>query len=254
MEITVENLFVRLGKKEILKGVSLEVANGEFVGIIGPNGCGKSTLLKSIYRVIRPDRGSIKINNKLIENYSLKESAKQLGVMTQNSNFNFDFTVEEVIMMGRTPHKKLMEADNDEDFQIVEDSLIKVGMQDFRERHFNTLSGGERQRVLIARALTGQPKMLILDEPTNHLDIHYQISLLELVSGLNIEILAAMHDLNLAAAYCDRIYVMKSGEIVAFGSPEEVLTKGLLREVFNVEAQINSDQKTGKINIVYQGI
>jgi iron complex transport system ATP-binding protein len=253
MDIRVKDLSVHIGKKNIIKDINVAVDNGEFVGIVGPNGSGKSTLLKSIYRMLKPSAGIIELDNILIEKLPIKETAKNLGVMTQSSSYSFDFTVEEIVMMGRTPHKKLMEPDNDEDYEIAYESLNRVGMEDFAERKFNTLSGGEKQRVLIARALTGQPKALILDEPTNHLDIHYQISLLEIVKSLKIEIFTAMHDLNLAAYYCSKIYVMKNGRIVRSGNPKEVFTIDTLREVFDVNAAISED-KTGRLNIVYTGI
>lgn len=163
MNIKTKNLSVDIGRKNIIHDVSIDVEKHEFVGIVGPNGSGKSTLLKSVYRVLRPSAGMIEIDGKLQNEISLKESAKKLGVLTQSSDLSFDFTVEEVVMMGRTPHKKLMEPDSDEDYEIARDSLKKVGMEDLTDREFNTLSGGERQRVLIARALTGQPKALILD-------------------------------------------------------------------------------------------
>lgn len=254
MDIKVRDLSVNIEKKNIIEAIDVEVSGGEFVGIIGPNGSGKSTLLKSIYRMLKPSAGIIEIDNTPIDNLSIKETARKLGVMTQSSSYSFDFTVEEIVMMGRTPHKRLMEPDNDHDYEIGNESLRRVGMEDFSQRKFNTLSGGEKQRVLIARALTGKPKALILDEPTNHLDIHYQISLLEIVKSLGIEIFAAMHDLNLAAYYCSKIYVMKSGRIIKSGSPKEVFTKEILKEVFDVNARINQDEETGRLNIVYTGI
>lgn len=254
MQIKTKALAVDIGKKNIIQDVSIDVKKHEFVGIVGPNGSGKSTLLKSIYRVLKPSAGIIELDGKPQNGISLKESARDLGVLTQSSDLSFDFTVEEVVMMGRTPHKKLMEPDNEEDYVIARDSLKKVGMEELADREFNTLSGGERQRVLIARALAGQPGALILDEPTNHLDIHYQISLLEIVSSLGIEVFAAMHDLNLAAAYCTKIYVMKKGRIISHGAPKEVFVPEMLKEVFGVTAEIGENLKTGQLNIIYTGI
>lgn len=253
MKLSAEHIDVKIGGAQILSDVSVCVENREFVGIIGPNGSGKSTLLKTIYRTLKPSGGIVKLDDKPLQKISLRESARKLGVMTQMSIFSFDFTVLEVTMMGRTPHKRALESDGDEDYQIAWDALCRVGMQDCAERKINTLSGGERQRVLMARALTAQPKALILDEPTNHLDIQYQISLLELVKRLNIEVFAAMHDLNLAAIYCDRLYVMQHGQLVANGRPEEVLTPALLRDVFHVRAEVQR-LSSGRMNIVYRGL
>lgn len=253
MKLSAEHVDVKIGGTQILSDVSVCVDNREFVGIIGPNGSGKSTLLKTIYRTLKPSGGIVKLDDTPLQKISLRESARKLGVMTQMSAFSFDFTVLEVTMMGRTPHKRALESDGDEDYQIAWDALCQVGMQDCAERKINTLSGGERQRVLMARALTAQPRALILDEPTNHLDIQYQISLLELVKKLDIEVFAAMHDLNLAAIYCDRLYVMQHGNLVASGRPEEVLIPELLKEVFHVRAEVQK-LASGRLNIVYQGL
>lgn len=253
MRISAEHMEVKIGKAQILRDVSVRVDNREFVGIIGPNGSGKSTLLKTIYRTLKPSAGVVKLDDTPLQRISLKESARMLGVMTQMSTFSFDFSVLEATMMGRTPHKKALESDNDADYEIAWEALGRVGMQEYAERKINTLSGGERQRVLMARALTAQPKALILDEPTNHLDIQYQISLLELVKRLDIEVFAAMHDLNLAATYCDYLYVMQRGQVVSCGKPGEVLTSGLLRDVFKVNAQIQI-LPSGRLNIVYTGL
>ncbi|MCT4563426.1 MAG: ABC transporter ATP-binding protein [Maledivibacter sp.] len=254
MKITVKDVTVKIGTKTIIEKICANISDNEFVGIVGPNGSGKSTLLKSIYRVIKPNAGFITLDDVKLDEMSLKQSAKKLGVMTQMSNFSFDFTVKEVVMMGRTPHKKLLEQDDDKDYKIVDDAMEKVGMQKYVGRKFNTLSGGEKQRVLIARAIASQPKALILDEPTNHLDIHYQISLLDVVKKLDIEVFSAMHDLNLTSTYCDKVYVMNKGRIVAYGSPKEVFTNNLLKEVFKVNAIIEENCKTGKPNIIFTGV
>lgn len=236
MNLEVRNLSVVIGGKTIIHDITAEVKSKRFVGIVGPNGSGKSTTLKTIYRVLKPNSGTVLLDGKSLDEISLKESARRLGVMTQMSTLNFDFRVEEVVLMGRTPHKKLMETDNDEDYELARKALELVGMAKMSDRKFNTLSGGERQRVLMARALTQQPEALILDEPTNHLDIQYQLQILQIVKGLGIEVFAAMHDLNLAISYCDYLYVMSRGTVVAEGNPEAILTPDLIREVFGVDS------------------
>ena len=236
MELEVRDLSVSIDKRVIIQNVSARVGSRRFVGIVGPNGSGKSTLLKTIYRALKPSSGVVLLDGKSLTDIPLKESARRLGVMTQMSTLNFDFRVEEVVLMGRTPHKKLMETDSDEDYALAHKALELVGMAELAGRKFNTLSGGERQRVLMARALTQQPEVLILDEPTNHLDIQYQLQLLGLVKSLGIEVFAAMHDLNLAAAVCDYLYVMSHGRVAAEGTPENILEPGLIREVFGVES------------------
>ena len=192
---------------------------GELVGIIGPNGSGKSTLLKCIYRVLKPAAGAVYLDGRELERYTCKESARRLAVVAQHNYYNFDFSVQDVVLMGRAPHKRALDRDSAEDYRIVREALETVGMADFAARSFSTLSGGEQQRVILARALAQQTPCLILDEPTNHLDINYQLQLMDLVRGLNRTVIAAVHDLNMAAMYCDRLYAVKDGEVVGAGTP-----------------------------------
>lgn len=238
MNIKAENINITLEKNNILKDINIEVDNKEVVGIIGPNGSGKSTFLKCIYRVLKPSDGAILLDKVDIKNMTVKESSKRLAVLSQHNNYNFDFTVKDIVLMGRSPHKRFMERDNKEDYAIVNDALKKVEMLEFKDRCFQSLSGGEQQRVILARALAQQPQCLILDEPTNHLDIKYQLQLMRIVKNLNIEVIAAIHDLNIAAMYCDKIYVLKDGEIIKYGNPKEVLTQKLIKEVYEVDAEV----------------
>ena len=250
MEILAKDIELSIGSNNILKGASIKANKNEFIGIIGPNGSGKSTFLKCIYRILKPNNGCIMLDNELLDKMPIKESAKKMAVVSQHNYYNFDFSVEEVVLMGRAPHKKSLERDNAKDYEIVRDSLEKVGMLDFRKRSFSTLSGGEQQRVILARALAQQTKCLILDEPTNHLDIKYQIQLLNIVKDSNLTVIAAIHDLNIAAMYCDKLYVIKDGEVIAFGTPREVLTKEFIKEVYEVDAEIVEDSKE-QIHILY---
>lgn len=250
MNITAENIKMKIGDNEILKGVSIDSKNREFVGIIGPNGSGKSTLLKSIYRILKPNDGCIKLDDMDISKMSIKESAKKMAVVSQHNYYNFDFTVKEVVSMGRSPHKKNLERDNIEDFKIVKESLQKVGMSEFSNRSFSTLSGGEQQRVILARALAQKTPCLILDEPTNHLDIKYQLSLLNIVKSLDLTVISAIHDLNIASMYCDRLFVMKDGQIVASGTPQDILTKELIKEIYEIDVEIIKDSKN-QTHILY---
>lgn len=250
MEIRTEDTTLSYGAARILKGISLETHTGEFVGIIGPNGSGKSTLLKCIYRVLKPDGGCIWLGDQELHEMKIRNSARKVAVVAQHNYYNFEFSVREVVMMGRAPHKKMLEKDGAKDFEIVDQALKTVGMYEFADRNFSTLSGGEQQRVILARALAQQTPCLILDEPTNHLDITHQLQLMELVRGLNVTVLSAIHDLNIAAMYCDRLYILKDGEIAGSGTPEELLTPETIRRVYQVESEIVRD-RNGKMHILF---
>ncbi len=243
MKIEASDITAVLGGNNILKGVSVNAAGGEFIGVIGPNGSGKSTLLKCIYRVLKPSGGAVMLDGSSLLAMPYKQSAKQIAVLAQHNFYNFEFSVKDVVLMGRAPHKRALERDNAEDFRIVNEALSTVGMLPMANRSFSTLSGGEQQRVILARALAQQTPCLILDEPTNHLDIKFQLQLMDIVSGLNRTIICAVHDLNIAAMYCTRLYVMKDGKIAAVGTPEEILTPALIREVYEVDAQVYRDEK-----------
>ncbi|HIQ95599.1 MAG TPA: ABC transporter ATP-binding protein [Candidatus Limivivens merdigallinarum] len=249
-DIRTEKVEVSFGNSRILKGISIEAGKKEFVGIIGPNGSGKSTLLKCIYRTLKPDCGAIYLNGEELSSLKTKESARRVAVVAQHNYYNFEFSVREVVMMGRSPHKRTLERDHARDYRIVEEALKTVGMERFTDRSFSTLSGGEQQRVILARALAQQTPCLILDEPTNHLDITHQLQLLRIVRNLEVTVISAIHDLNIAAAFCDRLYVMKDGEIAGCGTPREVLTTDFIREIYQVETEITEDSK-GKLHILF---
>lgn len=250
MKITTQQLHAVLGNTEILRGIDFEANKGEFVGIIGPNGSGKSTLLRCLYRVLTPSEGAVFLDGKELSSYRVKESAQKLAVVAQHNYYNFEFSVRDVVMMGRAPHKRALDRDTAEDYQIMRQSLKAVGMQEFEERSFSTLSGGEQQRIILARALAQQTPCLILDEPTNHLDIKYQLWLMDIVRNLDCTVISAVHDLNIAAMYCDRLYAMKQGKVIAQGTPHELLTPDLIRELYEVDAEISIDGK-GQLRIFY---
>lgn len=234
----------------ILKGIDLEIGDRELVGVIGPNGSGKSTLLKCIYRVLKPTGGAVYLDGRALDSYAYRESARQIAVVAQHNYYNFDFSVRDVVLMGRSPHKRALDRDTAEDYQIVAESLEKVGMAAFSDRSFSTLSGGEQQRVILARALAQRTPCLILDEPTNHLDIKYQLQLMDLVRGLDRTVIAAVHDLNMAAMYCDRLYAVKDGRVVGQGAPKELLTPEFIRKMYEVDAQVTED-RCGCLHILY---
>ncbi len=238
MEIRVEELAKAFGKRRILEGVSFSVQPKEMVGIIGPNGSGKSTLLKCVYRVLEPDEGAIYIGGEALAELPIRESARREAVLAQHHGSGFDFRVIDVVLMGRSPYKGILERYSKEDMALAEESLRFVGMEAFRDSSFQSLSGGEQQRVLLARAFTQETPCLILDEPTNHLDIRYQLQIMERVKAMKKTVVAAIHDLNIAAKYCDRLIAVKDAKILAEGTPEEVLAPAFIEELYEVHADI----------------
>lgn len=238
--ISVSDLSVEMDGQRIVDRVLFDIDEGEFVGLVGPNGSGKSSLLRTICRVLKPKQGMIAHLGEDIWKLSAKEAARRTAVVAQERIGDFDFTVEELVAMGRSPHKKSLQADTAEDHAIIVEALRNVGMGNHHRRQFMSLSGGEKQRVLVARALAQQTRFLVLDEPTNHLDIRHQLELLELVRRINTTTLAALHDLSLAARYCDRLIMLHQGRVMASGAPETVLTEERIAQVYGVNAEIVS--------------
>ena len=252
MRLSVENLSYSYGGQgDAITDVCLSVDRSEFVGLIGPNGSGKSTVLKNIYRGLTPDRGSILLDGEDLMKMPFRKSALKLAVVGQENDVPFDFLVEEIVAMGRTPHKKLFDVDNAHDKQIVHHALEHLGMENMAKRSYLHLSGGEKQRVIIARAVAQESDFLILDEPTNHLDISYQMQIFDFIKRLKVTVLSAIHDLNMAALYCDRIYVLKNGRIVLQGTPDDVLTPENIYDVYGVRSSVEKHPITGKLSITF---
>ncbi len=249
--LEVKNLSFSYNKKPIIENLSFSVKKGEFVGIIGPNGGGKSTILKNIYRGLVPTSGNIYIDDKDIHKMKHKDSAKKIGVVSQESDLHFDFLVEEIVAMGRSPHKGFFESDSEKDKELVNSALELLGMEKLSKRNFLSLSGGEHQRVMIARAIAQNPSLFILDEATSHLDISYQLQTFEIIKDLKQTVIAAIHDLNLASMYCDKLIAVKDGKILLEGSPEEVLTADNIFNIFNVNTYIEKSKITNKVAVTY---
>jgi iron complex transport system ATP-binding protein len=234
---------------QILEDVSFSVGTGTFLGILGPNGSGKSTLLKSIGRVLKPRKGAILLDDTDIYSMKTKDLAKNMAVVPQDSNIAFSFKAIDIVLMGRTPHLSRLETESAEDIAIAKQAMEYTGTGNLAERPITELSGGERQRVIIARALTQQPKILLLDEPTSHLDISNQMEIMDILKQLCIEkkllIVGVFHDFNLAARYCDSIILLKSGKIEAAGKAIDTLTCENIKSVFGIEAIVNKHPVTG---------
>ena len=251
MRVDVQQISWSVEQRKIVDNVLLNVLPGEFVGLLGPNGSGKSSLLRTIYRVLRPDAGRVTLDGEDVWRMGARAVAQHTAVVTQERGSGFDFLVHEIVMMGRTPHKGMWDRDTRFDLHLVEDCLRRVGMVEFAHHNFRTLSGGEKQRVLVARALAQQARFLVLDEPTNHLDIRYQLEILTLLRRLHVTTLAALHDLNLAAQYCDRIFLMQEGRVVASGPPDSVLEPDRIRQVYQVDAAILRHPVTNQLQIAF---
>ncbi|WP_432971077.1 ABC transporter ATP-binding protein [Dactylosporangium sp. CA-233914] len=245
MHLHLDAVHVRRGGRPIVGGVDLDVRPGEFVGLLGPNGSGKSTLLRTVYRALRPSGGAVWLDGRdLWRDVGVREAARHTAAVQQEHGGDFAFTVAETVLAGRTPHKALLARDTAADTALVLAALDRVGLRDQAHRLVHTLSGGEKQRVLLARALAQQPRLLVLDEPTNHLDITAQLGQLRLIRRLRLTTLAALHDLNHAAAFCDRVYVLHAGRVAATGRPGDVLTPELLARIFKVRAHPGTNPLT----------
>ena len=251
MKLEIAGTTVRIDAATIVADVDLTVEEGEFVGLVGPNGSGKTTLLRTIYRALRPVVGVVRVGGDDVWRLAAKEAARRTAVVVQESSSDIDFTVREVVALGRIPHKGPLDRETAADDRICLAALERVGMAHLGERFFGTLSGGERQRVLVARALAQQSRLLVLDEPTNHLDVRFQLELLELIRSLRITTIASMHDLTLAADHCDRIYALQHGRVVAAGPPSDVMTASLIADVFGVAMHRWVEPATGRAFLAF---
>ncbi len=237
--------------RRIVDDASVALARGECLGLIGPNGSGKSTLLRLLYRALPPAAGAVLLHQQDVRDLSDRQFAQQVSVLTQESTHSFEITVAELVMMGRIPHQAKWARDTAQDHACVQDALQKVGAWQLADRLVSDLSGGEKQRVLLARALAQQPQVMLLDEPTNHLDIRYQLEVMGLLRRQQLSAIVALHDLNIAAHYCDRLYLMDHGRIVSEGPPDRVLTPATIRAVYGVAAEVDTHPATGRLRITF---
>ena len=238
-KLQLHNVTLAYGTRVVLQNISFETQQGEILGIVGPNGCGKSTLIKAITRVLPPSSGHILLDGRDVAKMSPGEIARLTAVVPQTPVLPEAFTALEVVLMGRTPHLGFLRYESQRDVSIALHAMEMTQTSHLTERRIGELSGGERQRLVIARALTQEPRIILLDEPTAHLDINYQVETLDLISSLcaqqGLTALIALHDLNLAAQYCDRIIMISDGRIYAEGLPREVITEQNVRQVYGAE-------------------
>ena len=238
MKIEINGLTFAAGRKDILRGIDAVFEGKRIYGIVGPNGCGKTTLLRHLYRQY-PAGGHILVDSHPVESYSMKQFARKVAVMAQMQSFaSAELEVREVVQAGRYPYKRAMQPYGREDAAVVDAVLRETGLYNLRHRKVKTLSGGEFQRAMIAKCLAQQPELILLDEPTNHLDIRYKMELMRRLRDFDGMVIMTIHDLNLAARYCDWIYLMKDGRIRAGGAPGDVLNERVLEDIFQVKIDI----------------
>ncbi len=234
------NVSVQLGGNPILKSVSFDIEEGSWTGLIGPNGSGKTTLLRAMSGLI-PHRGTLTLEGRDISAWTPRELARRMAFVRQSTPLSFDFRVEELVMLGRSPHKGWLEQNGKEDYEHVHAALERVDLEDLAHRSVLSLSGGERQRVFLAQALVQEADVLLLDEPTTHLDVRYQFDFMRVVEEMvddGCTVIAVFHDLELAARHSDQLLVMHDGQLTESGPPKQILRPDLLARVFRVEADV----------------
>ncbi|PFH85808.1 ABC transporter ATP-binding protein [Bacillus sp. AFS088145] len=251
-----ENITIKYDNRVISRNLSVQIPDGSFTVIVGPNGCGKSTLLRTLSNLLKPSEGQILLDGKAITSYKSKEVARKLGLLPQSSTAPDGITVANLIAHGRYPYQSLIRQWTDEDEAAVMSAMELTNTSDLSHRYVDELSGGQRQRVWVAMVLAQQTPMLLLDEPTTYLDIAHQIELLELFKDLNHQgntLVAVLHDLNHAARYADNIIAMKDGQVIAQGDPREIITAKLVEEVFGLKCIIIDDPIAGTPLVVPLG-
>ena len=250
--ISAQNLSYQIQAETLLDSVDLHADQGQLVGLIGPNGAGKSTLLRTISGILNYREGTVRLDGDDLKSLSSRDIAAGLALIPQIAPYTHGFTSMELVLMGRYPHLGRFQIEGKEDDRIARDAMRLTRTEQFADRTLDTLSGGERQRVFVSRALAQQPRVLLLDEPTSNLDVLHQLKVLDLVRQLiddGLTAVAAIHDLNMAARYCDRLVLLKNGRVLAEGSPEEVLVPETIRSAFGVRAAVYRDAMTDSLAI-----
>ncbi|MBR1774681.1 MAG: ABC transporter ATP-binding protein [Bacteroidales bacterium] len=240
--LTCKNISYKVKDKTILSDINFSVPQGTMTSIVGMNGSGKTTLLKLVSNILKSDSGEILLENKNIKSYSVKETAQNISMVFQNNETDFDFSAQQIVLMGRMPYQKLLQADNKDDFLIVEQAMRQTNTWQLKDRLINSLSGGEKQRVFIARSLAQQTKLMLLDEPVANLDLKHQIEIMKLLKQIqkqnNTTILIVLHDLSLALKYSDNVLALKNGQMCFFDSAKTVLTQENISTLFEINASI----------------
>lgn len=252
--IEVKNLSYSVDGHKILTNISTKIKKSSFTSIIGPNGSGKSTFLRHLLKILPPRHNTIYIENQDVTSLNFRDLSKKIASVPQNTTVDFDFSVMDIVLMGRAPHLGRFQEETSKDLEIVEHAMEMTNTWHLKDRSIHTLSGGERQRVIISRALAQQSTIMMLDEPISHLDIHHQVEVLnitkELCRARNLTVITVLHDLNLAIQYSDYLILLDQGQIVAEGLPEAVVTKKNIQDVYGIEVWMITNPLTGKPHII----
>jgi iron complex transport system ATP-binding protein len=241
--------------QRVLQDITLEIPRQSLLALIGPNGGGKTTLLRVMSKALKPQQGTVLLDDRPLESYSARSLARKLAVISSEQHFEFPFSVADVVAMGRFPHLNRLERMSDKDWEIVHDAMEKTAVIDFRNRSISQLSSGEKQRVLIARAIAQQPAILMLDEPNAHLDINHQIAVFNLLRALNrqhhMTVIVVLHDLSAAAAFCETMMLLHRGQVVRIGTPGEVITRELIQQTYGAEVTVFPSPVGGSPQIAF---
>ena len=249
--LQVTKLHLSLDNQPILIDLSFDISEGDFVAILGPNGSGKTSLLNCINTHYETTDGQIQLKGKSLNSFTKRQRARTMATLHQQPPTNLKLSVEEVIELGLIPHLPFLGWSNKDERQIVTDVMDQIGLTPFRHRSFDSLSGGEQQRTLIAKVMVQRPQLLLMDEPTNHLDIHYQIDVMSIAKNLGITVIACIHDLNLAASYCNKVICLNEGRISFQGKPEAELNSDNLQAVYKVPSVVDSNPLNGQPRISF---
>ena len=252
--LSARNIHYSYNSHPVLRGIDLDVAAGQFVGIIGPNGSGKTTLLRALGGVIKPAQGHIYFEGSLLSQVSRLSLSQRLACLTQTVNVNLPFTVQQVVLLGRNPHLKRFQRIGPADQQVAAAAMADAAVEHLAEKFITEISAGERQRVFIAMALTQQPDLLMLDEPTSHLDIAHQVRIYELLGRLHrdrqLTVVIVSHDLNLAAEYCQKLVLLNDGTVACAGPACDVIRKEMLEQVYGTEVTVQLNRSTGRPHVM----
>ena len=252
--VKINDLTFSYDEEPVLEKINLTIETGKFYGLLGPNGSGKTTLLRAIAGLLDVKTGTILVRDKDLKRFGTRDLAKEMAVVPQNTEVRFGFSVFDLVLMGRAPYLSRFAAEGSKDLRIAQEMMELTDIWRLRDRSINTLSGGEKQRTVIARALTQQTGIILLDEPVSQLDIYHQIEIIKKLKVWNrergITVVAALHDLNLAAAFCDYLILMNHGKIHSMGTPDEILKRETIKEIYGVEVEIIKTPESGKPYVV----